>query len=76
MTDTEIVPPKRDRSPAGRRSVPTPWPRSPRTPVSCMRRATTQLAGALPQLVNKIIPDGKLPDPAEISGSVGKLLRL
>jgi uncharacterized protein YidB (DUF937 family) len=41
-----------------------------------MRRATTQLAGALPQLVNKIIPDGKLPDPAEISGSVGKLLRL
>jgi uncharacterized protein YidB (DUF937 family) len=36
--------------------------------------ATTQLAGALPRLVDKIAPDGKLPDPAETSGSVGKLL--
>ena len=35
--------------------------------------AKTQLAGALPQLVDKISPDGKLPDLGALSSSLGKL---
>ena len=36
--------------------------------------AKTELAGALPQLVDKITPDGKLPDLGALSGALGKLL--
>jgi uncharacterized protein YidB (DUF937 family) len=35
--------------------------------------AKSQMAGALPGIIDKLTPNGKLPDLGELSGSLGKL---
>jgi hypothetical protein len=53
MTDIGIVPRERDCSPAGRRSVATPVAKVAGDAGVLQEEATTQLAGALPQLVTR-----------------------
>jgi uncharacterized protein YidB (DUF937 family) len=37
--------------------------------------AASKVAGALPQLINKLTPDGKVPDQAAIASGLARLLK-